>query len=169
MENAAEDEKKRLEEARLAMEGAEHTAKREAEQKLLQAAAEKAEIEKRLKEINAEKEKLELAWVEIDDRRKQIRTAIDPLLAEEAAEEKAEAEAETEEAKIGLAKDKQIAEKKRWELQQKRHGTEEKKWVEEEKIAKLEEEISKHTAVYRKWLDEEDKLNARLAELNQLK
>ncbi len=108
---------------------------------------------------------MELTWIELDGGRKIIRKNLEPLLGEEKRLEAEEAALEAEEEKIGLAKDKQVVEKKRGLVQQKRQDIEQKKWSEEDKLGNLDQTIETNTKAYRALLDEEEKLQARLAEL----
>ncbi|MEA1929568.1 MAG: hypothetical protein U9M92_01605 [Patescibacteria group bacterium] len=155
-ESTQEDKRQ---EAQRAMEGAEWTTKREAETKSRELKNKLSEVGKRLAEIAAEKEKLELAWIDLDNARRQIRTIVDPILAEEKKTEAEEAALEAEEQKIGVASEKQVVEKKRWDVQDKRKEVEKRKWGEEEKLSKIEVTVNENTTLYRQLLDEEDKLH----------
>lgn len=159
---ASLEEKK--ETARQAMEGAEWTAKREAETHDRAAKEELGQVESKLVGLRQEKEKLELAWIELDDSRRRLRTVIDPLVAEEKKIEAEEATLESEEEKA-LEGDKQVVEKKRQATQDKRRETEQKKWLEEDKLKKIEATITENTTHYRQLLDEEDKLQTRVDQL----
>lgn len=152
-------------EAQAALAGADWTAKREQQAKARATSAEGASLQKKLAEITAQKETLELSWIELDNQRRDNRTKLNPLLDEEKKIEVEETAAEQEEAKIGLAADKQVAEKKRWEIQERRRAVEEKKWTEEEKAAKIETLIQKQTATYRGLLDEEEQVEKRLEQI----
>lgn len=157
------EEKK--EAARLAMEGAEWTAKRETGARTKTAKEELAKLGERLEEIHVEKEKLELDWIGLDDTRRKIRKILEPILIEEKQAETEEAALETEEERVGVPSEKQAVEKKRWAIQDRRQETEKRKWGEEDKMTAIEKTINENTASYRQLLDEEDKLQTRTEQL----
>ncbi|MCC6290686.1 hypothetical protein IT398_01280 [Candidatus Nomurabacteria bacterium] len=152
-------------EAQAAMAGAEWTAKHDREERLKTLQTETDSLRQKLTEINKEKELLELDWIELDNQRRALRTILNPLLDEEKKIESEEISLESEEARTGLAADKKIIEKKRWEVQDKRKEIEKKKWDEEEKLAKIETTVQANTAKYRTLLDEEEKIDQKLQEL----
>jgi len=160
--NAPDELALKREEARVAMEGPERTAKRGRDEQLKQMQTGQEELQKRLLGIRKEKEGLELDWIELDNKRKAIRQVLNPLLDEEKKFETEEADLEAEEAKIGLPQDKRVVEEKRWQVQNHRKELEEKKWVEEDKLIKIEGVIAQNTARYRLLLDEEDQLQTKL-------
>lgn len=160
--NAPDELTLKREEARVAMEGPERTAKRERDEQLKQMQTGQEELQKRLLGIRKEKERLELDWIELDNKRKAIRQVLNPLLDEEKKIETEEADLEAEEAKIGLPQDKRVVEEKRWQVQNHRKELEEKKWTEEDKLIKIEGAIAQNTARYRLLLDEEDQLQTKL-------
>ena len=152
-------------EAQAALAGSEWTAKQERETKSKTLKSENDTLVQKLAEIAKQKEKLELEWIELDNQRRGIRTILNPLLDEEKKIELEEAGIEAEEAKIGLAGDKQVVEKKRWTNQDKRKEVEKKKWSEEEKLTKIEAIIQANTTKYRALLDDEEKSEKRLEQL----
>lgn len=158
------EEKKEI--ARQAMEGAEWTAKRENEEKTKKTQAAMADLTKRLAEIHTEKEKLELEWISLDDTRRKIRKVLEPILVEEKKIEEEEANLELEEEKAAIPAEKQVVEKKRWAVQDKRKELEQKKWGDEDKMTKIEKTINENTTRYRQLLDEEDKLQTQIDQLN---
>lgn len=162
--NQAPTESKR-EEARVAMQGPEWTAKREQEEKTKELEAEQGALNKRHQEITAEKEQLELLWVDLDDKRKTIRRVLNPILDEEKKTEAEEADLEAEEAGVGVPTEKHKVEEKRWVVQTKRRDIEQKKRAEEEKLTKIEQEIEANTKKYRGFLNEEDQIQTKLAQL----
>ncbi len=151
--------------ARLAMEGAEWTAKRETEARVKIAKEELAKLDEQLGKIRIEKERLELDWIGLDNTRRQLRKVLEPILVEEKRIEAEEATLETEEERIGASSDKQVVEKKRWAIQDQRKEIEKRKWVEEEKMTAIEKTINENTARYRQLLDEEDKLQTNTEQL----
>ena len=157
------DQKK--EQARLAMEGAEWTAKRETDARVKTAKEELAKLDEQLGKIRAEKEKLELDWVALDDARRKIRKVLEPILVEEKKIEAEETALETEEERIGVPSEKQPVEKKRWEVQERRQAVEQKKWVEEDRMIAIEKTINENTTRYRQFLDEEEKLQTKADQL----
>ncbi len=151
--------------ARQALEGPEHEAWRQQTEKGQALKDEQAAGEKRLAEISKQKEELELGWIDLDNQRQARRTVLKPILEAEKTVETEEGALETEEAKIGLVADKHLVEEKRWAVGAKRQALERQRWLEEEKVIKLEQVIEVHTAKYRGLLDEEDKLRARLEQI----
>jgi hypothetical protein len=164
-ENLTEAEK--LERARLAMEGPERHARREAEEHEHALTAEKQELESKLAAVVKEKEQLELAWVDLDEKRGDFKKLLQPILDEETRIEAEELKTEEEEKNMGLEREKQIIEKKKWLLEDQRRKVEEEKWALEEKMWKLEESLDANTKHYRELLDQEEEINARLAVLNK--
>jgi hypothetical protein len=164
-EQISEEEK--LERARLAMEGPERAARREAEEKHKALETEKIDLEQRLAGVTKEKEQLELAWVDLDDKRGDMKKILQPILDEEAEIEAEETKAEEEEKKMGLEREKQIIEKKKWLIEDKRRKVEQEKWNVEEKVWKLEEAIDANTKRYRELLDQEEEITTRLEKLKK--
>src|SRR3989338_8860131 len=80
---ATDDLDDKLKEARLAMEGTEHAAKREAREKTEAVHSERESIKERLAGISKEKEELELAWITLDEKRASVRQTLMPLIEEE--------------------------------------------------------------------------------------
>lgn len=159
----------RLEAARLAMEGPERSAgriKRQTEEKVNE---ETAELSEEKDVLDKKKEKLELAWIDLDAKRGVLKKDLDPILAEEEKIESEDKSAETAEEVAGLPAQKQAAEKTRQEKDVARKAVEEKKWVIQDKIAKLEGQIDENTKQYQTLLDEEEKILTKIDELkNQL-
>ena len=102
MAETQDDLQSKLEAARRALEGEEHAAKREQEEKLKAGQAERQQLEQHLAEIAKQKEVLELSWVDFDSKRKAVRSLLNPILDEEKKVEEEEIKLETEEAKIGV-------------------------------------------------------------------
>ncbi len=155
-----DEEAARREQARRALEGKEWTNKREVEERAKTIQEQIAVAEKKLAELRQQKEKLELAWVDLDDRKKNIRLILNPLLDEEKKLEAEEVKLEAEEASIGVPESKHALEIKRWPIQEKRKEIEQKKWQEEEKIIAIDQIVESNTKAYRVLLAEEDKLMA---------
>lgn len=152
-------------EAQAALGGPEWAAKHEREAKLKTLQTENDSLVNKLADTAKQKEALEVSWIELDNERRAIRTVLNPLLDEEKKIEAEESALEQEEAKIGLAADKQVVEKRRWLIQDKRKEIEQKKWAEEEKLAKIEATIQTNTTKYRTLLDEEEKADQRLTQI----
>ncbi len=155
-----DEEAARREQARRALEGTDWTNKREVEERAKTIQEQIAVAEKKLAELRQQKEKLELAWVDLDDRKKNIRLILNPLLDEEKKLEAEEVKLEAEEASIGVPESKHALEIKRWPIQEKRKEIEQKKWQEEEKIIAIDQIVESNTKAYRVLLAEEDKLMA---------
>ncbi len=151
--------------ARRALEGPEHTAKREQEEKEKVLAAERSVLETKLSEIVAQKEKLELAWIELDNQRKAVRTVLNPLVTQEKKLEEEEATLEQTEAAAADPAERHATEEKRWAIQAERKALEEKKWTEEQKILAIEQTIEANTKQYRALLEEEDRARVKLDQL----
>lgn len=156
---------KKIEEARLAMEGIERTEKRLREERLASAGKEIKELENKLAEIEKNKEGLEIEWVKQDDRRQTLKTALKPIAESEKLAEDEEATLELAESQAALPAAKEEVEKKRWTVQDKRRAAEKEKWELQEKLWKIEAIIEENTKKYRALLEEEDKIKSRLDEL----
>lgn len=157
----------KLEAARVAMEGPDRSAeriKRETEAKVEE---ETHELSEEKAVLDKKKEKLELAWIDLDSKRGVFKKELDPILAEEEKIESEERTAETEEEAAGLPAQKQAAEKKRQEKDAARKAVEEKKWVIQDKIAKIEVEIEANTKEYQTLLDEEEKILQKIDDLKK--
>lgn len=157
----------KLQAAKLAMEGPEYTAKREAREREEIVKSQHDKIEARLKEISKQKELLESQWIELDDKRNVIKQALSPLLEEETKAEQAESALEESEKASVVSSDRQKIEQSRYEIQATRRKIEEGKWGLENEITTIEAAIEKNTAEYRVLLDEEDKLHTELTNLSQ--
>lgn len=155
----------RREQARRALEGIDRTNKREVEERVKTIQEQIAAGEKKLAEVRAQKEKLELAWVELDDRKKNVRLILNPLMDEEKKLEAEETVLETEEASTGVPESRHAVEMKRWPIQEKRKEIEQKKWEEEQKIIAIDQVIEANTKAYRVLLEEEDQLVSGLDKL----
>lgn len=146
----------KLEAAREAMEGPEHTAKREMEEKKAAAEAKIAELDKKVAALNTQKEKYELAWVELDTQRNEIKGKLQPILEAETQTEAEEEKAELEEKSSMVMAEKEQIEKRRQEIQAKRKDLEQQKWQWQDKLAVLEEKIAKNTKEYQGLIEQED-------------
>ncbi|MEK7586541.1 MAG: hypothetical protein AAB453_01580 [Patescibacteria group bacterium] len=160
------DEK--LAEAKLAMEGLEHTEKRLEEERTETASKEIAELEAKLAKLEKEKERYEIEWVKQDDKRQAINRALKPILEAEKLAEESEATLELEETKAGLPQQKMAVEKKRWEADDVRRQAEKEKWELQQNLWKFDSVIEANTKEYRAILEEEDKLKNRLQELKTI-
>jgi hypothetical protein len=165
MAETKDDLQAKLEAARRALEGEEHTAKREQGEKLKAVQNERQQLEQHLAEIAKQKETLDLSWVDLDSKRKTARALLNPILDEEKKVEEEEIKLEAEEARIGVESEKHKVEEQRWAIQAKRKEVEQRKWVEEQKLVTVEKNIEENTQKYRILIDDEDRSNARLEQL----
>ena len=164
---AADDLDDKLKEARLAMEGTEHAAKREAREKTEAVHSERESIKERLAGISKEKEELELAWITLDEKRASVRQTLMPLIEEEKKIEAQEAALEEKERINVVAEERQRIEKERYETQKKRRAVEEKKWEIENSFTKEEGGLEATAKAYQKLLDEEESLYGKLDALEK--
>ena len=159
------DEK--IERAKLAMEGPERTAKREEREHSTDVKNQLTILEKRLAVIAEEKETLEINWIKLDENRTGLRNMINPIVERETKLEADESQLEEQEKNTVNEKDRVTLEQKRWALQELRHKAEEEKWVYENRLFKIEDQIKDNTTRYQKLLDEEEKLFADKEELEK--
>lgn len=152
--------------ARLAMEGAVYTAKREEREKKEDIAEEKQKLETELGEIAQKKAVLEDNWINLDRQRNEIKKKLDPIIQKETETETTEAQVETEEKNTGLAQQKQQLEKRKWLLEDERRKLEESRWVLDEQLSKIEEAIESNTNQYRQLLNKEEEIYSGLDQLN---
>lgn len=157
----------KLRAAKLAMEGPQYTAKREARERDEVVKAKHEQIEARLAEIAKEKEKLEIQWIELDEQRAAIKQALAPLLEEEQKTEEAEAALEEQERSAVTTPERQQIEQRRYETQTTRRKIEEGKWGLENEIGKFDAQIEENTSKYRVFLDEEEQLHTELSSLTE--
>ncbi len=155
----------KLQAAKLAMEGPQYTAKREARERDAVVKAKHEQIDARLAEIAQGKEKLETEWIELDEKRAVIKQALAPLLEEEKKSEDAEAALEEQERASVVTPERQQIEQRRYETELTRRKIEEGKWGLENEITQLEKQIEANTTQYRTLLDEEENLHAELSVL----
>lgn len=151
--------------AKLAMEGPDYTAKREAREREEVIRAKHEEIEKQLNDLAQKKEVLEVAWIELDEKRTRLKTALAPLLEEEGKVEAEESALEEKEKITVGASDRQAVEKRRFEVQSRRRKVEEAKWGLENQIVDIEKQIDQNTTEYRTLLDSEETLHTELDSL----
>jgi len=159
------DEK--IERAKLAMEGPERTAKREEREHSTDVKNQLTILEKKLAVIAEEKETLEINWIKLDENRTGLRNMINPIVERETKLEADESQLEEQEKNTVNEKDRVTLEQKRWALQELRHKAEEEKWVYENRLFKIEDQIKDNTTRYQKFLDEEEKLFADKEELEK--
>jgi len=152
--------------ARLAMEGPERTIKREREEKEKKIEAEKAKLNQALALVLKKKEDLEIGWVVLDNKRLDLKKILAPILTEEEALELKEEGLEGKERTTITPTDRQVIEKERWEIQDKRHTLEKQKWDYENKIIKIEELVKENTDKYQILLDEEEEITQKLEDLD---
>lgn len=153
--------------ARLAMEGTEHTAKREKIEKERTLIEEKKVLGQRLEEIVKKKGEIELEWVKLDSQKKVLGEKLEPIIKEEDRVEGEEMKVETEEQSMGLAREKQTLEKKRWQIEDERRKLEQQKWTVEEKVWQVDDSVDQATKTYQDLLIEEERITSRLAEIER--
>jgi hypothetical protein len=151
------DEEK-LERAKLAMEGPERTAIREEREHSLEVKTKLEIIDAKLSEIAKQKEVLELNWIKFDESRNGLRNMINPIVERETTLEADETQLEEQEKNTVNEHDRITLEQKRWGIQEQRHKAEEEKWIYENRLFKIEDQIKTNTASYQKLLDEEEAL-----------
>ena len=159
------DEKIRL--AKLAMEGPERTARREQHEKTLETKNQEAELKKQLAEINKNKEVLELAWIGLDTDRGAIKNLINPIIDKESKLEQEETTLEEQEKATVSARDKEAIEKKRQAIETARQAVEKEKWIYQDRLFKIEDQIKDNTNAYQKLLDEEEGVLQKMEKLKQ--
>lgn len=166
-------EKKRL--AMLAMEGPEGKARREAterkeqEEGLKKKLQEEREVlEKRIGELAAEKEKLELKWIDLNETKAPLEKSLGPIVADEIKVEKEDEDIEKKE-KLSVAdpKERQAAEKMRWEIEDRRRVIEKDRWRLEDEIGKVNDIIKANSTKYQEVLAEQEKNQKRLDEITK--
>jgi len=150
------DEK--IERAKLAMEGPERTAKREEREHSTDVKNQLTILEKRLAVIAEEKETLEINWIKLDENRTGLRNMINPIVERETKLEADESQLEEQEKNTVGEKERMTLEQKRWAIQEARHKAEEEKWVYDNRLFKIEDQIKDNTSAYQKILDEETTL-----------
>jgi hypothetical protein len=159
------DEKIRL--AKLAMEGPERTARREQQEKEFETKKKETEIKTELADLAKKKEELELAWIQLDTNRNAVKNLINPILEKENQQEQAETALEEQEKATVTARDKEAIEKKRQATELARQAIEKEKWIYQDRLFKIEDQIKDNTTAYQKLLDEEEKLRVALEQLGQ--
>ena len=159
---AGETREEKIRKAKIAMEGLDRTVRREANEKEEEAGEEKQKYNKLLVSIGHEKELIELTWVNLDDKRTNLKKALEPILSQEDQIQNEENEIESKEDITVTPKERHEIEGKRWEIQQKRKKIEEEKWLIEEKVTKIEEQIDTKKKEYQSLLDQEDQIRRRV-------
>lgn len=157
----------KLEAARLAMEGPVRSAERQQREREEMAKSESAKLEAEKEKIEKEKEKLELGWIDLDTTRTSFKKDLEPIMAEETKIEEEEKGVENEEELAALLEQKQAAEKKRQALEDKRKDIEQRKWLIQDKIAKVEKLINENTQKYQPLLDQEEAINDKMDKLKK--
>lgn len=148
----------KLERAKLAMEGPTRTAIREEREHELDVKSKLAAIDFKLAEIAKQKESLEINWIKLDENRTGLRKMIDPIVERETKLEVDESQLEEQEKNTVGERERTVIEQKRWAIQEERHKAEEEKWVYDNRLFKIEDQIKDNTAAYQKILDEETAL-----------
>lgn len=159
------DEKIRL--AKLAMEGPERTARREQHEKESTVKTRQAEIKIEQDKLAKQKEELELAWIQLDANRTAVKNLINPILEKETAQEQVETTLEEQEKATITARDKEVIEKKRQATEIARQAIEKEKWIYQDRLFKIEDQIKDNTNAYQKLLDAEEKFRQEMDKLNQ--
>jgi hypothetical protein len=153
--------------AKLALEGEAWTKKRQEREKASVLIDERNKLNTRLQEIAKLKTDLEINWVELDNKRRDLKIILDPILKKEEEIEARKAEVENTERTTGLPKEKEAVEKKRWLIEDELRTSEQAKWEQQEKLWKLEEAIEAATKQYRSLLDDEDKIHQELDKIEK--
>lgn len=153
-----QDLAEKLERAKLAMEGPARTAVREEREHEMSVKNKLAEIDAKLNEIAKQKEALELTWIKLDENRTGLRKMIDPIVERETKLEVDESQLEEQEKNTIGERERTVLEQKRWAIQEARHKAEEEKWVYDNRLFKIEDQIKDNTSAYQKILDEESTL-----------
>jgi len=148
----------KLERAKLAMEGPTRTAAREEREHELDTKNKLAKLDAKLTEIAKQKEVLEITWIKLDENRTGLRKMIDPIVERETKLEVDESQLEEQEKNTVGEKERMTLEQKRWAIQEARHKAEEEKWVYDNRLFKIEDQIKDNTSAYQKILDEETTL-----------
>lgn len=159
------DEKIRL--AKLAMEGPERTTRREQHEKESTVKTRQAEIKIEQDKLAKQKEELELAWIQLDANRTAVKNLINPILEKETAQEQAETTLEEQEKATITARDKEVIEKKRQATEIARQAIEKEKWIYQDRLFKIEDQIKDNTNAYQKLLDAEEKFRQEIDKLSQ--
>lgn len=159
------DEKIRL--AKLAMEGPERTARREQHEKESTVKTRQAEIKIEQDKLAKQKEELELAWIQLDANRTAVKNLINPILEKESQQEQTETSLEEQEKATITARDKEVIEKKRQAAELARQAIEKEKWIYQDRLFKIEDQIKDNTNAYQKLLDTEEKFRQELEKLSQ--
>lgn len=163
-------EKKRL--AMLAMEGEEGRLRREAMERKKQEEdikkklqEERLILEKKIEELSAEKEKLEIKWIEFNETKAPLEKSLGPIVAEEIKVEREEDDIEKKERGTTDPKEKQEAEKMRWEVDDRRRAIEKDRWRLEDEIGKINDIIKANSVKYQEILAEQEKNQKRVDEI----
>ncbi len=159
------DEKIRL--AKLAMEGPERTARREQHEKESTVKTRQTEIKIELDNLAQQKEELELAWIQLDANRTAVKNLINPILEKENQQEQTETALEEQEKSTVTARDKEAIEKKRQVAELARQAIEKEKWIYQDRLFKIEDQIKDNTNAYQKLLDAEEKFLKESERLSQ--
>ncbi len=173
-----DEEKKEIEEkkrqAMLAMEGEEgkrhreNLERKEQEEEIKKRLQEeRSALEKEMGDVATQKEKLELKWVELNEIKAPLEKSLEPILAEEVKIEREEDDIEKKEHGAIDPKERQVAEKMRWEVDDRRRSTEKDRWRLEDEIGKIDDIIKANSEKYQSVLAEEEKMQQRLDEINK--
>ncbi len=128
---------------------------------------ERVTLEKAMERLSTDKERLELKWIELNGIKSPLEKSLAPVLADEIKIEKEEMAIEIKEKSATDPKDKQSAEKMRWEVDDRRRSIEKDRWQLEDEIGKINDIIKTNSEKYQAVLTEEEKTQHRLDEINK--
>ncbi|MEK7478003.1 MAG: hypothetical protein AAB645_01380 [Patescibacteria group bacterium] len=155
----------KLEAAKVAMEGPERSAKRIHEEKESRVKGEEVQLNTQKAKLDKQKETLELGWIDLDEKRNSVKKDLQPVLDQETKIEEEAKAIEAEEERAALPDQKQLVEKRRWDNEDKRRALEKQKWGWQDKLEKIEKLVEENTKQYQEILDQEEKINAQLSQL----
>lgn len=174
MDTDDKDLEEKKKQAMLAMEGEEGKRRREALERKQQEEEfkkklqeERSILEKKIEETAAKKEELELKWVELNQTKAPLEQSLKPIIADEIKVEKEEDDVQLKERGTADPKEKQAAEKMRWEVDDRRRAIEKSRWQLEDEIGRVNDIIKENSVKYQSLLTEEEKVQARLDEINK--
>ena len=124
-------------------------------------------LEKELEKMSVQKEELELRWVELNEIKAPLEKSLEPIIALEIKVEKEEGDIEVKEHGTADPKERQAAEKMRWEVDDRRRSIEKDRFRLEDEIGKIDDIIKTNSEKYQTILTEEEKSQQRLDEIKK--
>lgn len=128
---------------------------------------ERATLQKSIDDLTAQKEKLELKWIELNEIKAPLEKSLTPIVADEIKVEKEDSDIEMKEKSTADPKEKQLVEKMRWEVEDRRRAVEKERWRLEDEIGKVNDIIKLNSEKYQILLSAEEKAEQRLNEINK--